>query len=56
MARKRTDTDPYAPPPMYHDRSGRFVRIGLIAVLLAAVGIGYFIDALLIRRDLRASS
>src|SRR6185312_15022767 len=42
MARKRTDTDPYAPPPMYHDRSGRFVRIGLIAVLLAAVGVGYF--------------
>ena len=42
MARKRTDTDPYAPPPMYHDRSGRFVRLGLIAVLLAAVGVGYF--------------
>src|SRR5690348_6927590 len=43
MARKRNDTaDPYAPPPMYHDRSGRFVRVGLIALLLAAVGVGYF--------------
>jgi len=43
MASKRTDPrDPYAPPPMYHDRSGRVVRIGLIAVLLAALGVGYF--------------
>jgi hypothetical protein len=43
MARKRTDTtDPYAPPPMYHDRSGRFVRLGLMALLLAGLGVGYF--------------
>jgi hypothetical protein len=43
MASKRTDPrDPYAPPPMYHDRSGRVVRIGLMAILLAALGVGYF--------------
>ena len=42
MARRRHDADPYAPPPMYHDRSGRFVRVGLIALMLAAVGVGYF--------------
>jgi hypothetical protein len=43
MARKRTDTtDPYAPPPMYHDRSGRVVRVGLMALLLAGLGVGYF--------------
>jgi hypothetical protein len=27
---------------MYHDRSGRFVRIGLIALIFTAVGVGYF--------------
>ena len=37
----KRSTDPYAPPPMYHDRSGAMLRIGLIAVMLAAVGIGY---------------
>ena len=43
MARKRTDTtDPYAPPPMYHDKSGRLVRVGLMALLLAGLGVGYF--------------
>ena len=43
MAPKRTDTtDPYAPPPMYHDKSGRFVRVGLVALLLAGLGVGYF--------------
>jgi hypothetical protein len=43
MASKRRDTtDPYAPPPMYHDRSGAVVRVGLIALLAAAVGAGYF--------------
>ena len=43
MARKRSDTtDPYAPPPMYHDRSGRLVRVGLMALLLAGLGVGYF--------------
>lgn len=41
MPKRTNSTDPYAPPPMYHDRSGRFVRIGLIAVLLAALGAGY---------------
>ena len=43
MASNRNDPkDPYAPPPMYHDRSGRVVRLGLLAVLLAALGVGYF--------------
>ena len=43
MASKRTDPrDPYAPPPMYHDRSGRVVRIGLMAILLAAGAAFYF--------------
>lgn len=42
MSKRAAPTDPYAPPPMYHDRSGRLVRIGLIAVLLAALGVGYF--------------
>ena len=43
MARNRTDTtDPYAPPPMYHDKSGRLVRVGLMALLLAGLGVGYF--------------
>ncbi|MBS0385694.1 MAG: hypothetical protein JSS00_10150 [Proteobacteria bacterium] len=41
MPKRTNSTDPYAPPPMYHDRSGRFVRIGSIAVLLAALGAGY---------------
>ena len=43
MARKSQANDPYAPPPMYHDKSGRIVRIGLLAVLIAALGIGYFV-------------
>lgn len=43
MAPQRTDTtDPYAPPPMYHDKSGRAVRVGLMALLLAGLGVGYF--------------
>ena len=43
MAPKRPNaTDPYAPPPMYHDRSGRLVRVGLLALLLAGLGVGYF--------------
>ena len=39
MAKK--SADPYAPPPMYHDRSEIVLRIGLIAVLLGALGVGY---------------
>lgn len=43
MDRKRTDSaDPYAPPPRYRDRSGRLVRVGLMALLLAGLGVGYF--------------
>jgi hypothetical protein len=43
MAPKRTDNvDPYAPPPMYHDKSGRVLRVGMLAALLAAIGVGYF--------------
>jgi len=27
---------------MYHDKSGRLVRVGLMALLLAGLGVGYF--------------
>jgi hypothetical protein len=39
MARK--EKDPYAPPPMYHDRSGALVRIVIMAGLLGAAAWGY---------------
>jgi hypothetical protein len=29
MPKIKANTDPYAPPPMYHDRSGGVVRIAL---------------------------
>ena len=37
-----TSNDPYAPPPMYHDRSGRLVRLALLALLVTGLGVGYF--------------
>ena len=39
MARK--ERDPYAPPPMYHDRSGALVRIVIVGALVALAGFGY---------------
>lgn len=33
--------DPYAPPPMHHDRSGAVVRVAILAALLGAAGLGY---------------
>jgi hypothetical protein len=33
--------DPYAPPPRYKDRSGRVLRVVLLAGLLGLVGWGY---------------
>ncbi|MCC6787124.1 MAG: hypothetical protein IT547_04735 [Hyphomonadaceae bacterium] len=38
---KQTNRDPYAPPPMHHDRSGPVLRVALLAVLLGAAGLGY---------------
>lgn len=38
---KKQPTDPYAPPPMHHDRSGGLVRFAIIAVLLGAAAWGY---------------
>lgn len=36
-----TNTDPYAPPPMHHDNSGRFVRVVLLGGMLGAAALGY---------------
>ena len=33
--------DPYTPPPMHHDRSGRLVRLVIIAALLGVAFLGY---------------
>ena len=38
---KTNNTDPYAPPPMHHDRSGRVVRVALLAGMLGLGGLGY---------------
>lgn len=35
------DRDPYAPPPMHHDRSGAVLRVALLAAMLGAAGLGY---------------
>ncbi|ANP44852.1 hypothetical protein [Candidatus Viadribacter manganicus] len=35
------DRDPYAPPPMHHDRSGAVLRVTLLAAMLGAAGLGY---------------
>lgn len=38
----KTDTrDPYAPPPMHHDRSGPVLRVALLAAMLGLAGLGY---------------
>lgn len=44
MARKQ-DRDPYAPPPMHHDRSGAVLRIAILALLLGGAIWGYTIFA-----------
>ena len=38
MARQR---DPYAPPPMHHDRSGILVRLVIVAALIGVAFWGY---------------
>jgi hypothetical protein len=38
---RRRDQDPYAPPPMHHDRSGPLLRFAIIAALLGAAAWGY---------------
>ena len=37
----KTQDDPYAPPPMHHDRSGAVVRVAIMAALVAAAGWAY---------------
>lgn len=34
--------DPYAPPPMHHDRSGALVRLAILAALIAGGAWAYF--------------
>ena len=41
MPKQTNATDPYAAPPMHHDRSGGVVRVALLAVMLGAAGLGY---------------
>ncbi|MCX7359737.1 MAG: hypothetical protein NT015_16560 [Alphaproteobacteria bacterium] len=41
MPKDPTTTDPYAAPPMHHDRSGGVVRVAILAVMLGAAGLGY---------------
>lgn len=41
MPNQTNNTDPYAAPPMHHDRSGGVVRVALLAVMLGAAGLGY---------------
>ena len=41
MPKQTNNTDPYAAPPMHHDRSGGVVRVALLAVMLGAAGLGY---------------
>ncbi|MGD9981686.1 MAG: hypothetical protein AB7H66_15340 [Hyphomonadaceae bacterium] len=38
---KRRNDDPYAPPPMHHDRSGPILRVAIVAALLGAAAWGY---------------
>jgi hypothetical protein len=40
MARKE-QRDPYAPPPMHHDRSGAVLRIAILTLLLGGAIWGY---------------
>lgn len=37
----RREVDPYAPPPMHHDRSGAVVRMAILAVLLGGGFLGW---------------
>ncbi len=37
----KTNADPYAPPPMHHDKSGRVVRVALLGGLFGAAALGY---------------
>lgn len=37
----RREVDPYAPPPMHHDRSGAIVRIAILALLLGGGWLGW---------------
>ena len=41
MPRNRDDTDPYAPPPRYKERSGAVMRFIILAALLGAAAWGY---------------
>lgn len=41
MPKINENTDPYAPPPMYHDRSGGVVRVALLGGLLGAAALGF---------------
>ncbi len=40
MARPE-ETDPYAPPPMHHDRSGPVLRLAILGVLIGGAVWGY---------------
>src|SRR5262245_7281687 len=40
-SREQRGGDPYAPPKMYHDKGGGFVRIAVMVLLLGAAGAGY---------------
>ncbi len=41
MNHSEQSNDPYAPPPRYKDRSGRVLRVVLLAGLLGLAGWGY---------------
>jgi hypothetical protein len=41
MPQRRRTEDPYAPPPMHHDRSGAVVRVAILAALIGASAWGY---------------
>ncbi|MBL8546951.1 MAG: hypothetical protein JNL81_10835 [Hyphomonadaceae bacterium] len=41
MAKTNPNTDPYAPPPMHHDKSGAVVRVAILGGLLGAAALGY---------------
>lgn len=41
MSKTNNNTDPYAPPPMHHDRSGPVLRVILLGGLLGAAALGY---------------
>lgn len=41
MAKNNTNSDPYAAPPMHHDKSGAVVRVAILGGLLGAAALGY---------------